>query len=100
MSGIYLTQWKRASILPIFKEEKKGVYKLYFNFFIRFCFERSREMCRHRRVLNATEVLYHLYHDFRTTKCCVLVIEVGSTLNRGMESDVMNLDFSKTFESM
>ena len=58
-----------------------------------------------RLVSHVKKILYPFQHGFQKVKSCVtrlieVFYDIGHALDRGLESDIINLDFAKAFDSV
>ena len=101
-TGLQLTEWKKANVPPIHKKGKKDRPVSLLPVTISRVQERCLLTCL---VPHVQEVLYSYQHGFLKGKSCVTQLlevfqEIGCSLDRGFESDIIYVDFAKAFDSV
>ena len=106
VNGYCLSSWKTANVCPVHKKEKKSEVENYRQISLMPILAKVQERC----VLNhlfahISSCLYDMQHGFLkglscTTQLLQVLHELGQTLDSGLETDIIYLDFSKAFDSV
>ena len=105
-TGLQLTEWKKANVPPIHKKGKKDLVENYRPVSLLPVISKVQERCLVTRLVpHVQEVLYSYQHGFQKGKSCVTQLleafyDIGCTLDRGFESDIIYLDFANAFDSI
>ena len=104
--GFQLSDWKKANIPPIFKKGKRECVENYRPVSLLPVISKVQERCvASRLVPHVKKILYPFQHGFQKGKSCVTQLlevfyDIGLALDRGLESDIIYLDFAKAFDSV
>ena len=101
-----LSDWKRANVSPFFKKGKKDIVDNYRPVSLLPVISKVQERCMASRLVpHVKELLYPFQHGFQKGRSCVTQLleafyDIGGALDRGIETDIIYLDFAKAFDSV
>ena len=105
--GFQLSDWKRANVPPIFIKGKKDLVDVKRRpVSLLPVISKVQERCvASRLVPHVKELLYPFQHGFQKGRSCVTQLleafyDIGGALDRGIETDIIYLDFAKAFDSV
>ena len=104
--GVQLTNWKKANVSPIFKKGNSNLAENYRPVSLLPVISKVQERCVVSRLVpHVKNVLYPFQHGFQRGKSCVSQLlevfqDTGQALDRGVETDIIYLDFAKAFDSV
>ena len=104
--GFQLSDWKRGNVSPIFKKGKKDTVDNYHPVSLLPVISKVQECCMPLRLVpHVKELLYPFQHSFQKGRSCVMQLleafyDISGALDRGIETDIIYLDFAKAFDSV
>ena len=104
--GFQLSDWKKANIPPIFQKGKREWVENYGPVSLLPVISKVQKRCvASRLVPHVRKILYPFQHGFQKGKSCLTQLleifnDIGFALDRGLESDIIYLDFAKAFDSV
>ena len=104
--GVQLTNWKKANVSPIFKKGNSNLAENYRPVSLLPVISKAQERCVVSRLVpHVKNVLYPFQHGFQRGKSCVSQLlevfqDIRQALDRGVETDIIYLDFAKAFDSV
>ena len=105
-NGHFVSAWKTANICPVHKRENNADVTNYRPISLLPILSKIQEKCVLKRLLpHICEALFPMQHGFIkglscTTQLLQVFHEIGNNLDKGLETDIINLDFSKAFDSV
>ena len=105
-NGHFISAWKTANICPVHKRENKADVTNYRPISLLPILSKIQEKCVLKRLLpHISEALFPMQHGFIkglscTTQLLQVFHEIGNNLDKGLETDIIYLDFSKAFDSV
>ena len=104
--GFQLSDWKKANVPPIFKKGKREFVENYRPVSLLPVISKVQERyVASRLVPHVKKILYPFQHGFQKGKSCVTQLievfyDISHALDRGLESDIIYLDFARAFDSV
>ena len=104
--GVVPSQWKLAHVVPIHKKGSKEHASNYRPVSLLYILSKVLERCVFNRLYkHLAPVLQDAQHGFirgrsTVTELLTFLHDIGAALNKGLETDVVYLDFSKAFDSV
>ena len=105
-NGHFIAAWKTANICPVHKRENKADVTHYRPISLLPILSKIQEKCVLKRLLpHISEALFPMQHGFIkglscTTQLLQVFHEIGHNLDKGLETDIIYLDFPKAFDSV
>ena len=105
-SGFHPTQWKCANLAPVYKKNEKNHVNNYRPISLLPIVSKIQEHCVATRLVPfIKDFIYPLQHGFQSGKSCTTQLlqvlhDIGQALDKGLESDIIYLDFEKAFDSV
>lgn len=105
-SGKFITEWKDANISPVFKKGSKSMFSNYRGISLLPILSKVLEKCVARKLVDFIDSrLFALQHSFRhglscTTQLLCVLHDIGRSLDRGDEIDVIYLDLTRAFDTV
>jgi hypothetical protein len=106
LQGKVPSAWKRANVTPVFKKGDKSCVENYRPISLLSLVSKVLERCIHKKVLPFLQpIISDCQHGFMPNRSCVTQLvdftyNLGSNYDRGFDTDVVYLDFSKAFDSV
>ena len=105
-SGLYISEWKQANIAPIHKKGPRTEVENFRQISLLPIVSKIQEKCVGLKLVpRITEVLHPVQYGFQKgLSCASQLVEVfhsiASSLDKGLEQDIIYLDFAKAFDSV
>ena len=105
-SGDVPDQWKLANVVPLFKKGDKHDVANYRPISLLSIVSKVLERCLFNYLCKLLwPKIYHLQHGFTKGRSCASQLirvyhDIGATLDKGGQVDIIYLDFSKAFDSV
>ena len=100
-NGHFISAWKNANVCPVHKRDNKADVANYRPISLLSILSKIQEKCVLTRLLpHISEALFPMQHGFIkglscTTQLLQVFHEIGSNLDKRLETDIIYLDFSK-----
>ena len=105
-TGLYLSEWKEANIPPVHKNGPRDDVLNYRPISLLPIVSKIQEKCVARKLVpHISDILHTAQYGFQAgVSCASQLVEVfhdiASVLDKGKETDIIYLDFSKAFDSV
>ena len=105
-TGLYLSEWKEANIPPVHKNGPRDDVLNYRPISLLPIVSKIQEKCVARKLVpHITDILHSAQYGFQARVSCASQLvevfhDIASVLDKGKETDIMYLDFSKAFGSV
>lgn len=105
-TGTIPSQWRQANVVPVYKKGSKTSVENYRPISLLCVASKLMERCVYNHMLTAVKPFIHpLQHGFMKGRSCTTQLlsvynRVGQCLDRGKQTDIVYLDFSKAFDSV